>query len=132
MNRMATKMVWALSPALLVLLSACGVDSAKRTATDPVPAATPPAQSRAFAYPQTKRVDHVDTYFGTEISDPYRWLETTDSADVQHWIQAQNALAQPYLEAIPARERIKQRMTQLWNYERYDIPVKRGNHYFYL
>ncbi len=86
----------------------------------------------AFKYPVTRRIDHVDTYHGTSIADPYRWLEDADSVDTKSWIQAQNALAQPYLESIPARERIKQRMTQLWNYERYDIPVKRGNRYFYL
>jgi prolyl oligopeptidase len=132
MNRMVTRMRWVLSPALLVLLSACGVDSTKRTDTGPMPPATPPVQSRAFQYPATQQIDHVDTYHGTRVPDPYRWLEVPGSPDVQRWIEAQNALAQPYLEAIPARERIKQRMTQLWNYERYDIPVKRGNHYFYL
>src|SRR5688572_33506335 len=108
MNRMATKMVWVLSPALLALLSACGVESTKRTTTEPMPSTPPPAQSQAFAYPSTQQVDHVDTYHGTRVPDPYRWLEATDSLDAQRWIQAQNALAQPYLEAIPARERIKQ------------------------
>lgn len=132
MNRTIVKMLSALSPALLVLLSACAVNSTQMdsSSSPPMPPATPIAP--AFKYPATQRVDRVDTYFGTQVTDPYRWLETTDSADVRHWVDAQNALAQPYLEAIPARERIKQRMTQLWNYERYDIPVKRGKRYFYL
>lgn len=125
-------MMWVLSPALLALLSACGIESTRRTAAEPIASTPLPARSQAFAYPPTQRGDHVDTYHGTNVPDPYRWMEATDSADVQRWIEAQNALAQPYLEAIPARERIKQRMTQLWNYERYDIPVKRGQHYFYL
>jgi prolyl oligopeptidase len=123
-------MACLLSPVLL-LLSACSVDSPRQSAAGPAMAA-PAAKSQAFKYPPTQRIDHFDTYHGTRIDDPYRWLETPQSADTLHWIQAQNALAQPYLEAIPARDRIKQRMTQLWNYERYDIPVKRGNRYFYL
>jgi len=133
MNRMATKMVWVLSPALLGLLAACTFESTMRPTAEPT---TPPvvsaSKTQAFAYPATRRIDHVDTYHGTSVPDPYRWLETTDSPDVQRWIQEQNALAQPYLEAIPAREQIKQRMTQLWNYERYDVPVKRAGRYFYL
>jgi prolyl oligopeptidase len=65
------------------------------------------------------------------VADPYRWFEQTGDAKVREWITAENALAQPYLEGIPARETIKKRMTELWNYERYDIPVRRGDRYFY-
>ncbi|GFE88707.1 prolyl oligopeptidase family serine peptidase [Steroidobacter agaridevorans] len=125
-----------LLPALL-LLGACGVEPAKQASDDPAPltastSATPTAMNPAFKYPATRRIDHIDTYHGTQVADPYRWLEQAESVDTQSWIQAQNALAQPYLESIPARERIKQRMTQLWNYERYDVPLKRGKRYFYL
>ncbi|HWK48314.1 MAG TPA: hypothetical protein VNR40_00440, partial [Steroidobacter sp.] len=125
-----------LLPALLGLGS-CGVEPARQASSDaPLTAssAAVPAsmKSPAIKYPATRRIDHIDTYHGTRVADPYRWLEDADSADTKSWIQAQNALAQPYLESIPARERIKQRMTQLWNYERYDIPLKRGNRYFYL
>lgn len=129
MKRLKNRVAYLLSPALLMLLSSCTVDAVKTSSS---PAAAAPAKSEAFAYPPTRRTDHADTYHGTRIADPYRWLENPDSLETQRWIQAQNALAQPYLEAIPAREHIKQRMTQLWNYERYDIPVKRGKHYFYL
>jgi prolyl oligopeptidase len=132
-----------LCPALL-LLSSCGVEPARQAI--PVSASTsatstsatstsgkaPASAAATFAYPATQSIEHFDTYHGTRVSDPYRWLETPDSLETKSWIQAQNALAQPYLEAIPARERIKKRMTQLWNYERYDIPLKRGNRYFYL
>jgi prolyl oligopeptidase len=90
------------------------------------------ANERAFAYPEAKRVDHVDVYHGVRVADPYRWLEDESSPETRAWIEAQNALSQPFLEAIPARERIKARMTELWNYERYDVPVKRGDRYFYL
>jgi prolyl oligopeptidase len=120
-------MVRLLSPVLLVLLSSCSVDSA-RNGSPGAPASRP----QGFAYPTTQRIDHFDTYHGTRVADPYRWLEDAESSQTHQWIEAQNALAQPYLESIPARERIKQRMTQLWNYERYDIPVKRGSRYFYL
>ena len=123
------RMVYLLSP-LLMALSSCSVDSSRAVA--PAPAAQPVEKATAFAYPPTARIDHVDTYHGEQIADPYRWLEDPDSLDTQRWIQAQNALSQPYLEAIPARDRIKRRMAQLWNYERYDIPVKRGGRYFYL
>ncbi|MGH8177725.1 MAG: prolyl oligopeptidase family serine peptidase [Steroidobacter sp.] len=107
--------------ASLALASACSVDSARRT-----------DEAHALAYPDTKRVDHVDTYHARRIADPYRWLENESAADTRQWIEAQNALAQPHLEIIPAREKIKDRLTQLWNYERYDIPVKRGGRYFWL
>jgi prolyl oligopeptidase len=103
-----------------VLMTSCSVEQPQ----------TSPAQS-TLAYPETKRIDHVDVYHGTEVPDPYRWLEQ-DGAETKAWIEAQNALAQPILEAIPAREQIKNRMTQLWDYERYGVPLKRGGHYFFL
>lgn len=118
-------------PALL-LLSACGVEPARQADSASAGSSSKASATPAFQYPATQRIEHFDTYHGTRIADPYRWLENPDSPETKHWIQAQNALAQPYLEAIPARERIKQRMTQLWNYERYDLPLKRGNRYFYL
>src|SRR5688500_7410868 len=96
----------------LLLLAACSTDST-RQADAP----------RAFAYPPAARVAQVDDYHGTRVEDPYRWLENGDDAQTRRWIGAQNALAQPYLEAVPAREPIKKRLTELWNYERYDIPV---------
>ncbi|HEY5809094.1 MAG TPA: prolyl oligopeptidase family serine peptidase [Povalibacter sp.] len=96
--------------------------------------AAPLAQqgSSMLTYPSTRQSDHVDTYHGVRVADPYDWLEGITNPDVARWVEAQNKLAQPILEAIPARERIKQRLTQLWNYERYDVPVKRGGRYFFL
>lgn len=83
-------------------------------------------------YPDTKRVDVVDDYHGIKVADPYRWLEQLDSPEVDAWVKAQNALAEPYLEAIPARQRIIERMTALWNYERFSKPFKEGGKYFYF
>ena len=112
------KKVFALS--ILALMSSCSLDT------------VPSPETPRFAYPETRRIEHVDVYHGVRVADPYRWLEDMDDGETKRWIDAQNALAQPYLEAIPARERIKQRLTELWNYERYDTPVKRGGRYFYL
>ena len=83
------------------------------------------------AYPPTRTVDHTDDYHGTKVADPYRWLESLDSPDVKAWVDAENALSQPFLAAIPARKRIVERLTTLWNYERYEVPFEEGGRYFY-
>ena len=88
--------------------------------------------SAALVYPPSERGTQVDNYHGVQVSDPYRWLEAIQAPTVKRWVDTQNALAQPWLESNPAREKIKQRLTALWNYERYDVPVKRGGRYFYL
>ncbi|MBI4326346.1 MAG: S9 family peptidase [Chloroflexi bacterium] len=90
-----------------------------------------PALERPSAYPLTAKVDQVDDYHGTKVADPYRWLEDTDSPPTKAWVEAQNKLTFAYLEQIPARNQIKQRLTQLWNYERYGVPVKIGGRYFF-
>jgi prolyl oligopeptidase len=92
----------------------------------------PPAGPSPLVYPLTARVNVLDNYFGTKVADPYRWLEDLDSPQVRQWVQAQNALSQPRLAELPARSWIKDRLTRLWHYERYDVPLKRGGHYFYL
>ncbi len=88
--------------------------------------------SKTFAYPSSRKVDQVDDYHGTKVADPYRWLEDPDSEETKAWVEAQNQVTFGYLGEIPAREQIKQRLTQLWNYERYGIPFKEGNRYFYF
>jgi prolyl oligopeptidase len=90
-----------------------------------------PAVDSGLTYPATARGDVVDTYFGDEVADPYRWLEDLDSADTAAWVAAENAITFPYLEAIPQREAIEARLTELWNYERYGMPEKEGGRYFY-
>ncbi len=82
-------------------------------------------------YPVTKKVDQTDNYHGTVVADPYRWLEDANSAETKMWVDAQNKVTQAYLAAIPQREAIRQRLTQLWNYERYSVPGKEGGRYFY-
>ena len=82
-------------------------------------------------YPKTKKVDQVDDYHGTKVADPYRWLEDDNSAETKAWVKAENKVTFDYLNQIPEREQLKKRLTELWNYEKYSAPFKRGNHYFY-
>lgn len=82
-----------------------------------------------LTYPETRKVDQVDDYFGTKVADPYRWLEDDKSADTAAWVAAENKVTFAYLEKIPARETIKHRVTELWNYERYGVPSKEGPRY---
>ena len=84
-------------------------------------------------YPKTRRVDHVDTYHGVKVHDPYRWLEedVRSSQEVRDWVTAENKVTFGYLESIPQRERIRRRLTELWNYAKYSTPVKEGGRYYY-
>jgi len=81
-------------------------------------------------YPKTRTVDQVNDYHGTLVADPYRWLEETDSPETQAWIAAQNAVTQDFLANIPARARIHQRLTQLWDYPKFGVVYRRGERYF--
>ncbi len=91
------------------------------------------AKEATSRYPDTRRVEQVDMFHGVEVSDPYRWLEedVRSSAEVAAWVKAQNDLAREYLDAIPERERIKDRITKLWNFERYSVPTHTAGRYFY-
>lgn len=88
--------------------------------------------SNTFNYPVARKIDCVETYHGIEVADPYRWLEDPDSEETREWIDAQNRLTFGYLEDIPERESIKQRLRQLWDYEKFGTPSKRGDRYFYF
>lgn len=82
-------------------------------------------------YPETRKADNTDNYFGTPVPDPYRWLEDDRSAETAAWVKAQNEVTFGYLEQIPFREAIKTRMEQLWNYERVSAPFKEGDYTYY-
>ena len=88
--------------------------------------------AHSLAYPDSPQGDQVDIYHGVEVPDPYRWLEEPQSPASRQWIEAQNRVTFSYLEQLPRREQINQRLTNLWNYERYGTPFKRGDRYFYL
>ncbi len=83
-------------------------------------------------YPRTRKSDQVDDYHGVKVADPYRWLEDLDSDETKAWVEAQNKLSFGYLAGIPARDALKDRITKLWNYEKYGVPFKEGDRYFYF
>lgn len=83
-------------------------------------------------YPETKKGEVVDDFHGTKVEDPYRWLEDLDSPETRQWIDRQNKLTFGYLTEIPGRERIQRRLTDLWDYEKFGIPFRRGGRYFLL
>jgi prolyl oligopeptidase len=82
-------------------------------------------------YPETKKVDQVDDYFGTEVSDPYRWLENDTSTETAEWVDMQNELTRDYLDSLSYRNQIMDRLTELWNYPKQGIPRKIGDYLFY-
>jgi len=84
-------------------------------------------------YPITRKdTSIVDDYFGTKVADPYRWLEDDNSAETKAWVDTQNAVTFNYLNALPSRDSIKTRLTELTNYERFSTPIIRGGRYFYF
>ncbi len=83
-------------------------------------------------YPTSKKVNIVDDYFGTKVPDPYRWLECDTCSDVKEWIERQNKITFDYLNKIPFRNLLKDRITQLYNYQKQSVPVKKDNYYFYF
>lgn len=83
-------------------------------------------------YPETKKVDTVNNYFGENVADPYRWLEDNRSTETEAWVKSQNEVTFGYLDNIPYREELKERLTKLWNYEKIGAPFKEGDYtYFY-
>ncbi|BAT51742.1 prolyl oligopeptidase [Nostoc sp. NIES-3756] len=83
-------------------------------------------------YPTPRKSEQVDDYHGTLVADPYRWLEDPDSEETKAWIEAENEITFAYLGEISVREKIQQRLTKLWDYEKYGIPFKEGENYFYF
>ena len=83
-------------------------------------------------YPPTRKGDWVEDFHGTSVADPYRWLEDPNSPETQVWVAAQNELTFSFLHAIPARERIKARLTELWDYPKYGGARKEGDRYFFF
>ncbi len=93
--------------------------------------ATAADKAAAPVYPEARTVGQVDDYFGTKVSDPYRWMEDVDSAEIKTWVDAENKLTQSYLAQVPVREKMRDRLMQLTNFERYTVPARRGTRYFY-
>ncbi|MGH6730033.1 MAG: S9 family peptidase, partial [Sphingomicrobium sp.] len=120
----------------LLLTSACV------TAPPPPPAPPELAAAEAVAatakegdivYPLTRRMDLVEPQFAVNVADPYRWLENDvrNDPEVRAWVTAENAVTDAFLETLPLRDRFKARMTELYDYERFGVPEKKGGRYFY-
>src|SRR5215213_6241743 len=92
-----------------------------------------PAARAVLTYPQTTRGDVAETQFGVAVADPYRWLENDVRTDpqVKAWVDAQNAVTNAFLATLPGREALEKRITQLYDYERFAAPQKKGGRYFY-
>ncbi len=84
-----------------------------------------------IVYPPAQRSDHVDVYHGVSVADPYRWMEDIDSPATKAWVQAEDRLTRSFLSTIPGRQRIVDRLTKLWNYERWSPPERHGRYWFY-
>ncbi len=82
-------------------------------------------------YPEAKKENVTDNYFGTLVADPYRWLENDTSAETKKWVDAENEVTQNYLSQIPYRKDIRKRLTEIWNYPKETAPFKAGAYYFY-
>lgn len=120
LHRFITLMSWASATTFFVALSVS-------VAQEPIRQRNP----RSMQYPVTKTVNVVDDYHGRKVKDPYRWLEDTESEETAAWIAAQNEVTEQYLESIPARAAMHNRLERLWNYERYGLPSHKGSTYFY-
>ena len=93
----------------------------------------PHASAQMFNYPPTETIDHTDTYHGIEVHDPYHWLEedVRESARVKDWVTAQNKVTFGYFKSVPQREPIRERLTELWNFEKYETPFKKSGRYYF-
>ncbi len=89
------------------------------------------APGEKLVYPPARKGDQVDDYHGTKVADPYRWLEDAQAPETREWIEAQNQLTSGYLRGIPGSDRIRERLTRLWDYEKYGVPFREGGRYFY-
>ncbi|MBT3223870.1 MAG: S9 family peptidase, partial [Proteobacteria bacterium] len=89
------------------------------------------AEDHMIKYPAAHRGDVVDDYHGTKVADPYRWLEDPDSAESRAWIDEQNKITQTWLSVVQSRDKMRQRVEELFNYERYGVPSKKAGKYFY-
>lgn len=85
-----------------------------------------------YSYPDTKRSDHVDNYHGTDVADPYQWLEFDTAPDVEAWVKEQNKVTYAHLETMEQREQIRARLTEIWNYSKKTAPFKKGEWWYYF
>ena len=96
-----------------------------------LPSCGGPGPDLPLDYPEARRSDHTDDYFGTSVADPYRWMEDLEAREVDDWVESENKIATPFLEGLEGHGDIQARLTDLWNYERFGIPSKEGGLYFF-
>jgi prolyl oligopeptidase len=94
--------------------------------------ATTAAIAQTLTYPATKKVAQIDDYHGVKVADPYRWLEDDNAPETARWVEAENRVTMPYLEAIPYRQSMQARVKQLNDYPKYTSPSRKGAYYFYF
>ena len=116
---------------VLALLACTATPAFAETAEAPMHTSVESSTEKRIVYPESQRGTQVDEFHGVKVEDPYRWLEDLDSEDTKAWVAAQNQVTSAYLAALPQREAIRQRLTELWNYERYGVPFKEGGRYFF-
>ena len=115
-----------------LLIISCKSTTSTTTVTENTTMDKQPEKKSDILYPVTKKGDVVDTYFGTEVKDTYRWLEDDMSAETAEWVTAENKVTFDYLNKIPYRQALKERLEKIWNYEKYSAPFKEGGYtYFY-
>ncbi|MCD6660217.1 MAG: prolyl oligopeptidase family serine peptidase [Lentimicrobium sp.] len=108
------KYLLSLTISIMILMSSCTTKNEK------------------INYPETRKTDTIDVYFGTQVADPYRWLEDDNSEETAAWVKAQNDVTNAYLAKIPFRDQVRERLTSMWNYPRYGVPFKKGGKYFFF
>lgn len=111
------KKVLLISLPATLIFAACDTEKTKTTT--------------ALKYPETKKVDQVDDYFGTEVADPYRWLEDDNAEDTKAWVIEENKVTNAFLSSIPFREKIEKRYEEIFNYPKLSAPWKVGDYFFY-
>ncbi|MCW8865318.1 MAG: S9 family peptidase, partial [Colwellia sp.] len=126
---MNNKIILLSSVLATALLAACSGNNSEQAANKVTQAKQ---QAINITYPDTKQGNVVDNYFGSDVADPYRWLEDDRSAETEAWVKAENKVTFDYLAQIPYREKLKTRLSELWNYEKVGAPFKEGDYtYFY-
>lgn len=124
-----------MTPSMLILAATAACLAQPSTAPAPdaraAQVSAPTAAPTPTAYPVSKKVDQVDDYFGTKVADPYRWLEDDRADDTTSWVESQNQVTHAFLAQLPRRDAIRDRLTEIWNYERIGLPTVEGSKYLY-
>ena len=129
LNRLRSASPATAGPLVAALVALCLQSGCATRTREPGPGSGAQSAPRLI-YPFTPTTNISDFYHGVRVADPYRWLEDDNSPATAGWVAAQNAVTSAYLEGIPPRAEIRQRLAQLWNYERYGVPFKQGTRYF--